>query len=130
MSANNALVKHDGNARGAGAVPAGPVAIPAVDISEIAEGYVLHLDMPGAEKDSISVTVADATLAVKAPVAPVQLSGGTLLYREIRKGSYERRFTLGDGIDRNSVEARFDNGVLTVRLRKSDALKPQEIIIR
>ena len=130
MAANNALVKHNGNAQDARAVPAGPVAIPAVDISEIDEGYVLHLDMPGAEKDSISVTVADGTPAVKAPVAPMQLSGGTVLYREIRKGSYERRFTLGDGIDRNTVEARYDNGVLTVRLRKSDALKPKEINIR
>jgi HSP20 family protein len=52
------------------------------------------------------------------------------MYREIRTGAYERRFTLGEGIDRNNVDARYENGVLTVRLLKTEASKPKDIVIR
>ena len=42
----------------------------------------------------------------------------------------ERRFALGEGIDRKNVDARYENGVLAVRLLKTEALKPKEIVIK
>jgi len=125
---NNALVKHNGE------TPApfdgGPVAVPPADVLEENDGYVLTLDMPGARRGEISVTVAEGTLAVKAPLARPGALDGRVLYREIVRGSYERFFTLGEGIDRDGIEAQYDNGVLTLRLRKSEAVKPKEITIR
>ncbi len=127
---NNALIKHEGSVPGPGEVFRGPVSVPASDVSETRDAYVLHLDMPGALKDALSVTVDGDTLAVRAPIVPVHREDAEVLYREIRTGRYERRFTLGRGIDRNNVEAAYENGVLTVRLLKTGDLKPRDIVIR
>jgi HSP20 family protein len=127
---NNALVKHVGGESGPGVFFRTPVSIPAVDVSETGEAYILYMDMPGAQKDAISVTVVDETLAVKAPVAPIHVEGAAVLYREIRTGGYERRFTLGQGIDRNDVDARYENGVLIITLPKVGEAKPQQIEIK
>lgn len=127
---NNAIVKKTEGESGPGAFLRAPLAIPAADVTETGEAFVLHLDMPGATKETISVTVVEGILVVRAPIAQARGEGAAVLYREIRTGAYERRFTLGEGIDRKSVDALYENGVLTVRLRKAEALKPKEIIIR
>jgi HSP20 family protein len=56
--------------------------------------------------------------------------GETVLYSEMRGTGYEREFTIGNGIDRDRVDAAYDNGVLTITLHKSDALKAREIRIQ
>ena len=127
---NNALVKHAGEGPGPGDFLRGPVSIPPSDVSEDGEAYYVYLDMPGARKEAISVTVVDEMLVVRAPITPIHGEGATILYREIRTGAYERRFALGEGIDRKNVDARYENGVLAVRLLKTEALKPKEIVIK
>ncbi len=127
---NNAVVKKSEAESGQGAFLRAPMSIPASDVSETGEAYLLHLDMPGAQKEAISVTVVDGMLVVRAPMTPIHGEGAAVLYREIRTGAYERRFTLGEGIDRNNVDARYENGVLALRLLKSEASKPKEIVIR
>jgi len=125
---NNALVKHNGESA---PIPfEGPASLPPADVAEEKDGYILTMDMPGARREAISVTVVGGTLAVKAPLVRTHAAGARMLYREIPRGSYERIFTLGDGIDRESIDAQYENGVLTVRLRKSEAVKPKEITIR
>jgi len=125
---NQALVKRNGEA----VMPpvAGPVSVPPADVLEERDGYILTMDMPGARREEISVTVAEGTLAVRAPLARAEAPGARILYREISRGSYERFFTMGEGIDREGIEAQYENGVLTVRLRKSESVKPKEITIR
>ena len=127
---NNAIVKKGELEPGPGAFIRTPLSIPAADVSETGEAYMLSLDMPGAQKEAISVAVVDGILVVRAPIARVHGEDAEVLYREIRTGAYERRFALGEGIDRNSVDARYENGVLTVRLLKTEDLKPKEIVIR
>ncbi|HUI11569.1 MAG TPA: Hsp20/alpha crystallin family protein [Bacteroidota bacterium] len=124
----NALIKHNGQP----AVPPveGPVSAPAADVLEEHDGYVLMLDMPGVLREEISVAVAEGTLAVKAPLARPRGGEGRIIHREIIRGGYERYFSLGEGIDREGIDARYENGVLTVRLRKSEAVKPKQITIR
>jgi HSP20 family protein len=126
---NNAILKKSGVEPGPGASVRAPLSVPASDISEAGEAYVLYLDMPGVQKEAISVTVVDEMLVVRAPITPIHGEGTTILYREIRTGAYERRFALGEGIDRKNVDARYENGVLAVRLLKTEALKPKEIVI-
>jgi len=125
---NQALVKRNGEQ----AMPpvAGPVSVPPADVLEERDGYILTMDMPGARREEISVTVAEGTLAVRAPLGRPEATGARTLYREISRGSYERFFTMGEGIDREGIEAQYENGVLTVRLRKSESVKPKVITIR
>ena len=125
---SNALVKHNGQLPVP--PPEGPLAAPAADVVEESDGYVLLLDMPGVRREEISVAVTEGTLAVKAPLARSRSGEGRIVYREIMRGGYERYFALGEGIDREGIEARYEDGVLTVRLRKSEAVRAKEITIR
>jgi HSP20 family protein len=107
----------------------GTSVMPAADIYETPDSYVLSLDMPGARKERISLTLDRGMLEVSAEVEPRHEESATLLRREILTEGYRRSFTLGEGIDRESVDARFEDGVLTVKLFKSPEAKPREIRI-
>lgn len=104
--------------------------VPAVDVIETPDTYVLHLDVPGAAKESISVKLEGGALQVRAAIAATARAGETVLYSELRGTGYAREFALGNGIDRDRVDAAYENGVLSVTLRKSDAFKPKEIRIQ
>ena len=107
----------------------GNVVLPEADIFETPDAFVISLDMPGAAKESIAVTLEKGTLDVQASVQPVHGEKATLVYREIRTTGYHRAFTLGEGIDRKNIDAHYEEGVLTVKLLKSEELKPRQITI-
>ena len=102
---------------------------PFADIYESPDAYVLTLDMPGATKEAMSVTIDKGVLTVKAGVKSYHPENATLLFREIQTPGYLRGFNLGEGIDRSNIDARYENGVLTLKLFKSEELKPKEIPI-
>ena len=102
---------------------------PAADIYETPDAYVVMMDMPGALKESINVTIQEGTLAVKGHSAPTHHDEGAVLVRELRPVRYERSFTIGEGVDRNNVDARYEEGVLTVKLLKHESVKPREITV-
>ena len=60
---------------------------------------------------------------------PVMEGETKLLHRELRTTRYRRMFTLGDGVDRNSVDAEFADGILKVKLFKTPESKPTTITI-
>jgi HSP20 family protein len=103
---------------------------PAVDIYETADGYVLHVDLPGASKESVGLSLERGTLTVKAAAAAHHRPDARLLYRELVVPLYERDFTIGDGVDHSTVDARFEDGVLIVKLFKKEERKPREIVIQ
>ena len=104
--------------------------VPAVDVIETPDTYVLRMDIPGAAKESISVTLEGGALQMRASIAGTARAGETVLYSEMRGTGYGREFSLGNGIDRERVDAAYENGVLTVTLHKSDVLKAKEIRIQ
>jgi HSP20 family protein len=103
--------------------------VPTADIYETNDAFVLMLDLPGVEKEGISVVHEKGELRVRAVAAQGQPSDMKLLVREVRPASFARTFTLGDGIDTENIEAGYESGVLTVRLHKSAASKAREISI-
>jgi HSP20 family protein len=105
------------------------VVAPSADIYETPEAYVLRLDLPGAKKETITLTMEKNVLEVSAGVEPHYDTGYTVLHRELLVTGYHRVFTLGDGIDRDSVDALFEDGVLTVKLFKTSETKPKTITI-
>jgi HSP20 family molecular chaperone IbpA len=104
-------------------------AIPCADVIETPERYVVRLDMPGTRKETISVTLEEGILQVKAAVEPHHADNASVLYRELATTSYQRAFTLGEDVDRNSVDAVFEDGVLTLKLFKTPETKPKQITI-
>ena len=105
------------------------VTMPAAEILETPEAYLLLLDMPGAPKESITLAVTEDGLVVEAMVAPRPAENARMLLQEIRTTAYRRAFALGKGIDANAIEAGCAEGVLTVTLRKSAKVQHREITI-
>src|SRR5512135_2749256 len=103
---------------------------PLADIYETPEAYVLLLDMPGAAKQSVSVRLENGTLFVKAPVELAHAADVAMLHREHLWTGYQRSFVLGEDINPENIDAQLENGVLTVKLFKSERVKPREITIR
>ncbi len=107
-----------------------PYVAPLADIYETPEAYVLLLDMPGAAREKVSVRLEKSTLLVKAPVETLHGADAAMLHREHRTGGYERSFALGEDINPENIDAQFENGVLTIKLFKSERVRPREIKIR
>ena len=104
--------------------------IPLADIYETDNAYVVLLDMPGATKESISITMDKSSLVVRSELAPRYSEVAKVLHNEIVSGVYHRNFNLSDSIDRDTVDAHYEHGVLTIKLFKKEEVKPREIRIK
>jgi HSP20 family protein len=102
---------------------------PNVRIWESTEAIELVAEVPGADESSTDLTVEHDTLTLTARVPRVDLGTGKLVYSELRDGGYRRTFRLSDQIDRQKIEARVKDGVLRVRLPKSDQAVSKKISV-
>lgn len=106
------------------------VLCPVADIFETPQAFVVMLDMPGAKKESVSLSLHGGSMVVKADVPPHHGDHAALLFTEIVTSGYYRSFKIGEGIDGEHIDAHYDVGVLTVKLYKSEKTRPREIQIR
>ena len=104
--------------------------VPATDVYETPDAYVLMIDVPGAAKDAVSVRVEGGDLLVRAEVSPLHADDAVILHREHAADGYDRAFSLGDDVDAGSIDAQLENGVLTVKVLKNEKVKAREITIR
>jgi HSP20 family protein len=105
--------------------------VPAVDIHETDSAYILEADLPGMTREDISVSILDDRVTLKGTrkrEAKHEEKG----YRryERAEGAFERSFRIDGGVDEAHVEARFENGVLTITLPKPEEAKPRQIAIQ
>lgn len=110
--------------------PSAEIVTPVADVFETSEAYVLMLDMPGAAKDSIGVTMDGESLTVRGSTEILQKQETEPLLSEIPYGTYLREFTLGRDVDKENIDATYEQGVLTLRLSKKESVKLREISIR
>ncbi|MGQ9630186.1 MAG: Hsp20/alpha crystallin family protein [bacterium] len=104
--------------------------VPQADVYETENDVTIKLDMPGVSKDDLEITVDNNDLRIVGRVRQERTEGYTPLMREYRVGDYRRTFTLSNAIDRDKVEAKLHNGVLTITLAKSERVKPRIIEIQ
>lgn len=88
----------------------------------------LRVEMPGVHRDDIEVRIDGDELWIRGRQAE-ESAGGTWLLRERPQGDYERRFTLDNSIDRNKIDAVYDQGVMALTLHLKDEVKPRRIEI-
>ena len=96
---------------------------PAVDVAEHEDEFQVKVELPGVSKDDVKITMQDNILTVRGEKM-------TLLFNELKSPTYYRVFNLGDGIDRTGIDAKYEEGVLTIKLFKKDETKPREIEIK
>lgn len=101
---------------------------PEVNIFETQEGYVLEAEMPGVRKDGLEVTLEGTELTITGHRNVEQLSG-TPVMRECSFASFRRLFELDPAIDTSKINARMDQGILTLTLPKSENVKPRRIVV-
>jgi HSP20 family protein len=104
--------------------------IPAMDLVEEGENYVLRADLPGLGEDDVHVELEENVLTISGERKSEhdELRDG---YRRIERasGSFSRSLTLPDGVDAESVQARFEHGVLEVKVPKPAQRKPRRVAI-
>lgn len=104
-----------------------PAVVPAVDIFENENEILLHVDLPGVQKDDISINIDNGKLALSA--ARYLPTAGAQAWREIADVQFRRTFAVPQSIDLNNVRAELKNGVLSLHLHKSEAAGPRQIEI-
>ncbi|MBU8896282.1 Hsp20/alpha crystallin family protein [Corallococcus sp. H22C18031201] len=104
---------------------------PAADILEAEAGVTIRVDLPGHDAKSIQVKVENDVLTVRSErKAEPGESGVTVRRQERASGVYSRSFGLPDTVDSTRVEARYENGVLTLTLPRSEATKPRVVEVK
>ncbi|MDH3238412.1 MAG: Hsp20/alpha crystallin family protein [Deltaproteobacteria bacterium] len=101
---------------------------PAVDIYENDEFVVVKAELPGVEKDRISVEVKEGILTLRGERGfDRELKEESYHRIERAYGSFQRSFSLPVSVDQEKVTARFQDGVLEVKLPKKEQAKPKQI---
>ena len=101
---------------------------PAADIVESEAGFRVVLDMPGLDAKEIKIQVENDTLSVQAERKFAEPAKGENAHRSERAaGTFHRSFSLPTTVDGGKVEAKYENGVLTVVLPKREEAKPRTI---
>jgi HSP20 family molecular chaperone IbpA len=101
---------------------------PVVDIYENDDEILLHADMPGVEKDKITVNVDNGTLTITG-VREIETKG-VATWEEFGNVEYKRNFSVPQTIDVSKVDAELKDGFLRLHLPKSEAAKPRQIEIK
>lgn len=96
------------------------------DIKENPEGYVVHAELPGVNKEDINIDYNNNYLTISAiKNNEFEEKKDNYIRRERSYGSVSRGFYINN-VDKNSIKAKFDNGVLSVELPKKDLISNNE----
>jgi HSP20 family protein len=106
-------------------------AYPKVDIRETDTQFVLEAEIPGLTRDQVKVEVKEDSLVIRGEKRDDKEKIGKYNVREIKRSSFIRSFTLPpELVDRESVEARFQDGILEVSINKVKAIPPPKPVVK
>lgn len=108
--------------------PARPAAMP-IDAYRNGDEFVVELDLPGVDAGSLDLTVEKNVLTIHAQRHRTALDGVELLVAERTHGTFSRQLFLGEGLDTDRIDAKYADGVLTVRLPIAEKAKPRRVPI-
>jgi HSP20 family protein len=104
--------------------------VPAMDLVETADDFVLRADLPGMRRDDVKLEIEDNVLTVSGERAAEHAENEQGFYRLERAfGTFSRSLTLPKGIDAEAVTASFTDGVLEVHIPKPAQAKPRRVEI-
>jgi HSP20 family protein len=103
-----------------------------MDVRETENGYVVHSEMPGVKKEDIDVAIERNQVTITAEVKQERekKEGDRMLRNERYFGNIYRSFTLPVELDESACEAKYENGVLELKLVKKAAAPGKRLAIR
>jgi HSP20 family protein len=105
-----------------------PAAMP-MDAFRDGDTFVVELDLPGVDPESIDLDVERNVLTVRAERRPSAGEDAEVLIAERPAGSFSRQLFLGETLDTERIDAAYDAGVLRLRIPVAEQAKPRKITI-
>ena len=105
--------------------------VPVVDVMETDEEFQIRAELAGVEKHHVKLSVEKGVLVISGHREQEKEEKGKRYHKiERAYGSFARSFTMPDSVDEEKITAEFKNGMLTVRLPKSEKARPKSIEVR
>lgn len=103
--------------------------VPAVDITENDHEYLVKAELPGVRKEDLDLTIHDGMLTINAETTyeNKEKENGRIIRQERHYGKFVRSMRLGNEVDVNKVKADYKDGILTLKMPKTEAVKPKKI---
>jgi HSP20 family protein len=128
--ASNAILKNNARTQAQPTAAASqPWYTPRVDVVETENEFVLFADLPGVKDEDVDVHFENGELFLQAR-CPARQADVKYLVNEYGTGDYYRAFTINQDVAADKITAVLKNGVLTVQLPKSEAVKPRRIQVK
>jgi HSP20 family protein len=106
----------------------GPQSFP-MDAYRRGDRFYVHLDLPGVDPDSIDLTCERNVLTVRAERRYQGDQDDEVIVAERPQGSFSRQLFVSETLDTDSIEANYDQGVLTLEIPVAEQAKPRRIEI-
>jgi len=100
-----------------------------IDAYRRGDTFMVDVDLPGVDPESIDVTVDRNVLVIRAERGATRAEGDKVLAAERPRGTFTRRLRLGEALDASGVAASYVHGVLTISVPVSEASKPRRVEI-
>lgn len=107
----------------------GAPALMPVDAYRHGDELVVRFDLPGIDPESVELTVEKNVLSVGAERRWAPEEGDQIVLAERPQGRYSRQLYLSDNLDTDHIDARYEHGVLTVRIPVSEQARPRKVQI-
>ena len=105
--------------------------VPAMDVAETEDELVLMAELPGLPKDELKITIEEGVLTISGEKKLVKEEKAKDYHLvERRYGKFHREVTLPSQVDASKAEASFEDGVLTIRIPRSEEAKPKQLEIK
>lgn len=101
-----------------------------VDIYEDDDGLTVAAELPGFTKDQVDISIENGVLTLAAERGSTKQEQAITHLHERRFTRVRRQFTLPTSVDTTDVDATLADGVLTLRLKKKDEVKPRKIEVK
>lgn len=115
------LLTGDGTSRAARWMP--------MDLFKVEDRYVVNVDLPGVDPGSIDLDIDGNTLTICAERTIGTAEGARWLAQERPAGRYTRQLSLGTDLDLDSIQASYENGVLSLTIPVAERAKPRKIAV-
>ena len=104
---------------------------PNLDVYETGNDVVAKATLPGIKPEDVEITLTGDMLTITGETKEeTEQKDKNYLRRERRYGSFSRTVSLPEGLEGDKAEAKFDNGVLTLTIPKSEQIKPKKIQVK
>lgn len=103
--------------------------VPNVDLEEQDDAYVVEAELPGARREDVNIELVGRELSIKGEMKEKEREG-ILRRRTRRVGRFEFRVTLPDQVEPDQIDARLEDGVLTVRIPKAERAQRRRIEVK